>query len=226
LITAVAENALVFITYPKTLPGYTSVLITSKNKQNQSLYRIYNSKDSAFWNADLQLITYNSGKDTIPVQHGVYEYNVVLPAGTTTIPVLSAKVIVAGSNFIITQASSLPGTAVIDVTAIDVNVKKQYKIHFTVINGVRPDEMAQAIPVIQNPFGEQIHIAVSLMDTFPVNFDLFDITGRRVLSEAYAGLPGGMETLEIRAGHLPQGIYSYSMTINGMIITGKLVKSE
>ncbi len=59
-----------------------------------------------------------------------------------------------------------------------------------------------------------------------MDFDLFDISGRRVLSEAFTGIPCGMRMLDIRAGHLPQGIYSYSIRINGRIITGKLVKQK
>lgn len=59
-----------------------------------------------------------------------------------------------------------------------------------------------------------------------MDFDLFDTGGRCVLSEAFTGIPSGIRMLDIRAGHLLQGIYSYRIRINGRIITGKLVKQE
>jgi hypothetical protein len=202
------------------------VVVSSKNKQNQSAYRIYNSKDSAYWNADLQLITYNSGKDTIPLQRGVYEYNVELPAGTAAAPSLSARVFVAGCNFVITQASSLPGTAIIDVTAINPDVKKQYRINFSLMSGIHPDEPDMALPVVQNPFGKQINIKINPSERSLGSFDLFDANGRRVLSEEFGNIPGGAGILEICSDHLPPGFYSYRMTLNNQTVTGKLVKSE
>jgi hypothetical protein len=226
MLTAGVKDALVSVTYPKTLPGYSSVLITSRNKVNQSLYRIYNSIDSAFWNADLKVITYNSGKDTIPLQPGVYEYDVVLPAGTTAVPLVGAKIIVAGSVFTINQAASLPGTALIDVTAIDVDVKRQYKIHFSVLSGFRADETDTAIPVIGNPFGEQIQIMIHIEKPASLDFNLFDLTGRRVLSEEFATVMQGYGQLDILSGHLPQGNYSYCISIHGRTFTGKLTKTE
>jgi hypothetical protein len=62
-------------------------------------------------------------------------YNIVLPAGTTIadIPVVTAEVNDAGkAKVVITQASQLPGTSTIAVTAEDEITKINYTINFTV----------------------------------------------------------------------------------------------
>ncbi len=226
VISAITPDGLVFVTYPKTIPGYTTVTITSKNKLNQSKFLIYNSKDSAYWNTDLKYITYNSGKDTIKIQPGVYDYNVVLPAGTTTAPALSPRIVVAGTVFVITPPASLPGTATIEVTAIDTATRDNYRIHFTVMSGIGDMETGSDIMVLQNPFTDFIKISVNHYKSSSLRFDLFDITGRLVLSKEYKGLQQGHNQLDINAGHFQPGIYYYSIKSGASGIAGKLMKTK
>lgn len=64
---------------------------------------------------------------------GTLSYNVVLPEGTTAVPTVAATVNDTGkavSN--VTQATGLPGSASVVVTAQDGTTKKTYTINFTV----------------------------------------------------------------------------------------------
>jgi hypothetical protein len=61
-----------------------------------------------------------------------YSYYVTLPAGTATPPIVAALENQTGATCKITQAATLPGTAVLVVTAADGTTKNTYVITFTV----------------------------------------------------------------------------------------------
>ena len=60
------------------------------------------------------------------------KYNVELPVGTTIVPTISTSPVDANANIEITQASGLPGTATILVTAEDNETQQTYSVVFTV----------------------------------------------------------------------------------------------
>lgn len=88
--------------------------------------------DSNSTDATLSNLTYNGA--TIPgFSSNTYAYNVILPAGTTAIPVVSAVVHDAGSAYAtVTQAAALPGYATIVVIAKDGTTYKTYTVNFTI----------------------------------------------------------------------------------------------
>jgi hypothetical protein len=61
-----------------------------------------------------------------------YEYNVVLAAGTTAVPVVTATPTDAHATYVITPATTLPGTTTVVVTAEDGFTKGTYTINFSV----------------------------------------------------------------------------------------------
>ncbi|NRY61720.1 X2-like carbohydrate binding domain-containing protein [Clostridium beijerinckii] len=62
-----------------------------------------------------------------------YTYDVILPAGTTSVPTVDATVTDTGkANAVVTSTASLPGPATIVVTAEDGTTKNTYTINFTV----------------------------------------------------------------------------------------------
>ncbi|MBP1964897.1 family 20 glycosylhydrolase [Paenibacillus aceris] len=94
----------------------------------------YVSPDSS-----LSALMYNNGTP-VSVDYftgGQKTYDVKLPAGTTTIPTVTATPKVAASNVIITQAAALPGTATVQVTAIDSSVST-YTVNFKVLPQLVP----------------------------------------------------------------------------------------
>jgi parallel beta-helix repeat protein len=60
-------------------------------------------------------------------------YSVVLPVGTTTLPLITATTTEALANVVVTPPASTTGTATVVVTAIDGITKKTYTINFSVI---------------------------------------------------------------------------------------------
>jgi hypothetical protein len=82
--------------------------------------------------ATLSSITIN-GAAVAGFAPSVLAYYIILPAGTTSIPVITAAVNDTGkAAAIITQAAGLPGSATVVVTAQDGTTKKTYTINFAV----------------------------------------------------------------------------------------------
>jgi N-acetyl-beta-hexosaminidase len=98
----------------------------------------YFSTDSS-----LSALMYNNGTP-VSVDYftvGMKSYDVKLPAGSTTIPTVTATPTVAASNVLITQAATLPGTGTVQVTAQDGSVSI-YSVKFTVL----PQRVPATIP--------------------------------------------------------------------------------
>jgi hypothetical protein len=74
---------------------------------------------------------------------GTLIYDVILPAGTTIVPTVAATVNDAGkATATVTQASSLPGTATVLVTAQDGITTETYTVNFTVAAAVIAQDIA------------------------------------------------------------------------------------
>ncbi|NOU70380.1 family 20 glycosylhydrolase [Paenibacillus sp. LMG 31458] len=94
----------------------------------------YASPDSS-----LSALMYNNGTP-VSVDYftgGQKTYDVKLPAGTTTIPTVTATPKVAASMVVITQAATLPGTATVQVTALDSSIST-YTVNFKVLPQLVP----------------------------------------------------------------------------------------
>lgn len=62
-----------------------------------------------------------------------YVYYLKLPIGTTQVPVVTAVAQDSNATVVVTNASGLPGTATIQVTAVDAVTSQTYTINFSVI---------------------------------------------------------------------------------------------
>ena len=124
-------DSIAFIPSAKGLHGAKSVItVTGEDHHSQHVYTItYEIEKSD--NAELSAIFCDTG--AIPNFHAdTLQYNVVLPAGTHIPPIVTAITSWPGLTPRITQASTLPGDAVIEVTAENGIDKRTYTVHFSV----------------------------------------------------------------------------------------------
>jgi hypothetical protein len=82
-------------------------------------------------NADLSNIEVSLGTLNPAFSADVLNYTVQLPYANTTIPTVTATKADYRANVVITDATTLPGTTTVLVTAEDVNITKTYTINFT-----------------------------------------------------------------------------------------------
>ena len=116
VITAVAgnDNATMVITQATAIPGEATVVVTAEDGVAELTYVVHyltGANDATLSDLLVDGVTIE-GFDA-----DVTEYFLVLPAGVTDIPVISAVVNDENATMIVTQADALPGAATVQVTA-------------------------------------------------------------------------------------------------------------
>jgi hypothetical protein len=125
-----ASGAASAVAQAATLPGTAIITVTSADGTSKNYY-VINFTVATSSDATLKVLTYN-GTLAPGFTSSTYSYYVTLPAGTATPPIVAALENHTGATCKITQAATLPGTAVLVVTAADSTTKNTYVITFTV----------------------------------------------------------------------------------------------
>ena len=119
-------------------------------------------------------------------QQSVHEYNVELPFGTAQSPTITAyKNQRLAGDPVITQASSLPGTATVTVTSADGLIQQNYTINFTVASEPTTDECFIATAA----FGSKFTWPVALLRAFRDQYLLTNPAGRAFVDFYYHNSP-------------------------------------
>ncbi|PKP10684.1 MAG: hypothetical protein CVU09_05575 [Bacteroidetes bacterium HGW-Bacteroidetes-4] len=129
--TANDANASIEINEATSLPGTTSVKVTAQDGVSQQTYTVQFTVTPYHTDATLSSLSYN-GTAVEGFAANQYEYSVVLPYGTTMVPVIAAVAADSKANVVLTQAPQLPGDASVKVTAEDMVTTLTYTIHFSV----------------------------------------------------------------------------------------------
>jgi hypothetical protein len=140
--------AMVDIVNVEELPGDAVVTVTSRNGQASVVYRITFIEVASTSDATLAEIHIN-GEPLEGFNSQVVNYDVVLPFGTSedNIPELDAVPNVEGAGYVATQATTLPGDATIEVTALDGETVLLYTVSFTV---AEPSDDASLASILVN----------------------------------------------------------------------------
>jgi hypothetical protein len=91
-----------------------------------------------------------------------------------------------------------------------------------------PPAEASRVPVLTraftapNPAAETLHIKFELSCPGPVKIAVYDLAGRKIHTEARAGV-AGVNTLSIPVSHWPRGVYIYELATSDSYKTGKAV---
>jgi len=136
-VTAVVNDtgkATLKITQASKLPGTAKVEVTAEDRKTKNTYTVHFTVAPVTKSNDATLKSLSvDGVEIVGFNAGTFAYNLVLPAGTTKVPTVTAVVNDTGKATLkITQATGLPGTAKVEVTAEDGKTKNTYTVHFTV----------------------------------------------------------------------------------------------
>ncbi|PVD18063.1 hypothetical protein V512_014415 [Mesotoga sp. Brook.08.105.5.1] len=122
------EGVTIEVINAETIPGTTKIIVTALDGETVTTYHIYfavqKNNDSS-----LKALEYNA----IPVpgfKNDKLNYEVILPAGSTYLPTISATANDPNATITITQVLELPGTAFVTVTAEDAVTASNYSIYF------------------------------------------------------------------------------------------------
>ncbi|MCX6231642.1 MAG: T9SS type A sorting domain-containing protein [Bacteroidetes bacterium] len=132
--TTTDVNATYVINAAAAIPGTTTVTTTAQNGTTHLTYVVNFVKAAPSTVATLSDLKSN-GTTVTGFSPTVYNYNIVLPFGTITVPTVTATTTDVNATKVITPASALPGTTTVTTTAQDGVTHLTYTIHYTVTPG-------------------------------------------------------------------------------------------
>lgn len=141
--TPTNNKASVDIVNATSLPGTTTITVTAGEKT--TIYKVnFTVADKASSDATLKSLSVNGGlvKD---FNAETLSYSMEFPFGTTQVPTVTAEASSTVATVAITQATALPGTATVVVTAEDGVTTSTYTINFTVSKGSSEKELTKAM---------------------------------------------------------------------------------
>jgi len=204
------------IPYMADVTGIATVYATDAQltPRNYADFVVYSSDATL---SDLKV----SGTTVTGFASGTMTYNVSLPAGTTTVPAVTATPAEANATVVITPATALTGdaaarTATVKVTSHDQSAVKNYTVVFSVATGIE-DNHGAGFRIYPVPAHEQL-TAAGLSGVTMI--EVFDMTGDKV-SVIWCE---GDSLVNIPVGHLPRGIYFVRLTTEKGAVMKRFVK--
>ena len=138
--------------------------------------------DAESKDATLSVLTSTAGTLDPVFDVATLTYAVELPTGTTAVPTLSATATDSKATVVINDATELPGSATVTVTAEFAYVSKTYTVNFTVLpDAVNAPEVA-AVTVMPTVSADNFDVTAPLGSVIEV----FDITGQLVVTSVVA----------------------------------------
>ncbi len=105
-----------------------------------------------------------------------------------------------------------------------------FKAPYAMVVGVGEKEIQPVAELSQNapnPFSNRTSISFTLEHNGHVMLDVYDLTGRKLVGLMDEFRLKGMYTEHFDAGHLPEGVYYYQLSVTGQIVgTRKMVVSR
>lgn len=222
LLEAEAANPLasVEIVYPDALPGFAAITILANDRASNRTYSIYLSKNGSAGNALLDSIKVG-GKMIENFDPEIFNYEVILPQGTSQYYGITAYKQVPDSKVSITKPASLPGTITIVVTAVDGTIKT-YLIEASIATGLVLLSGEQNLTIYCDPSTRSINFRLDEGCGGSVGFKLFDLKGSLLLEKNWTNILQGEYSVYV-AERLKGGLYIYQLNFNYLQYRGKLL---
>jgi len=167
-------NATAVVTPPAALPGSASIVVTAQDGIAKTTYTV-NFTVALSDVSSLQEIKLN-GSLIEGFGLAILSYDVELPSGTTTVPVITSKTTETNATTIVTSPATLPGEATIVVTAPNGLAKTTYTIRFTVATSVAHNKAE--FEIYPNPCSDFVKISSSKP---VISCSIYNITGTEVI---------------------------------------------
>jgi hypothetical protein len=210
VVTAVTTepHANAIITQALSDTGSSVIVVTAQDGSTIKTYTVHFIVASS----DATLSDLKVGSNTISgFASDILDYQELLPAGTTVVPVVTATVSEPHAVAIITQAVSVNGTATILVTAQDTAFTETYLVHFSIPTGVKDDIESQLRIEMQGQ-------AILIRSAGDISFlQVSDIQGKLMFSKKIDSTEISVDT-----GNWKSGIYIFKISTQKAVITKKI----
>ena len=77
-----------------------------------------------------------------------------------------------------------------------------------------------------NPFNKNSQINYNLTKSSDVVFNVFDLTGRKLIETNYSNVAPGQHVINLNANEFTPGVYFYSFKVNGNVVTKRMVITQ
>jgi hypothetical protein len=155
-----------------------SVVVLFQDFTTKEIFQSEYSGQDVVFNTDANAtsLTYNG----IPVpgfSPDVFDYDIVLPIGTTEVPLVAGSTSDSNATMVVVPAWELPGTTVVDVFGQDVVSRMTYNINFTVEVGIDEPGSTSDVSVYPNPANNRVYF----QGCRNADISIFSITGQIVM---------------------------------------------
>ncbi|MBQ2590119.1 MAG: hypothetical protein II569_00090 [Paludibacteraceae bacterium] len=139
--------------------------------------------------ATLKSLSYNG--TAIELAEGTYSYDVELPYGTSAIPTVAYEINDETATAVPTQASALPGTATVVVTAQDGTTELTYTVNFTVKATASTDATLKSlkagsitVSLADGQYDYDVELPAGTTEAPALSYELNDETASAVVTDA------------------------------------------
>lgn len=191
----------------------------SSGDQYVNIPNVTLTEQSSGPSSDASLSDLQSGGQTVPnFSSSTLSYNIQLPAGTTTVPTVTATTNDPNASFVVTPASSLPGTTSVVVTAEDNSTTQTYSISYSLapntdatLSDLQSD--GQTVPGFSSSdFSYDIQLPVGTTNIPTVTATTSDPNASAVITQA-TSLPGNAQVVVTAEDNSTSITYSISFTV-------------
>jgi len=148
-------------------------------------------------------------------------YNVELESGTTIVPTIIATANDINANFLITDATALPGTTTVTVTAEDGITIQTYSVNFTIATSVNELSLNNNINIYPNPSNGIFNISIEINKISNGSIDIFNSIGSKVYMKDLQNNTDLMHTVDLST--MPKGMYFVKIIVNEKSFTKELI---
>ncbi len=166
-------------------------------------------------NTDASLSTLTiDGNSISNFDPATFSYDTVLTNGTTVVPTVDATPTDTNATYKVNNATSLPGTTTVVVTAQDGTTQSTYSINFTVA-ATAINELNAKVNIYPNPAMEKLYITAN--ENYTV--DIFDMNGRNVAKTIMKNNKAIIDVSSLNAG-----VYSVRLSNENKSLLYNIIK--
>ncbi|HSV77510.1 MAG TPA: T9SS type A sorting domain-containing protein [Bacteroidales bacterium] len=203
------------VTQATAIPGAATVVVTAEDGITARTYTINFRYQSA--NADLATLLVG-GTAVAGFSPTVFAYNVVLAAGTTVAPAITATAADARATIAITQAAVVPGRATVVVTA-EAGNQLTYEVNFTTDPTLVASPLDRLFRVFPNPASSNLNLEWAGHER--AELEIISTTGKVMLRKTIDS-----RQVNIDIGHLAPGVYIIQLTSGHQQARSMFIKRE
>ncbi len=205
-------GATIEITQASAIPGSANVLVTAEDGTTQQEYEVafFMELSSDATLADLTV-------DDVSIEGfdpEIYYYEYWVPSGTQVPPTVNGMVNHPGATTNITQASAIPGSANILVTAEDGTTQQEYEVDFDFSIGLG-ENIYPDLFLYPNPAKNQVNIRLTEI--------IYRLEVFSHLRQLVYKVNSNSKILNVNVSEFESGIYFVKIFSQNNVITRKLV---